>query len=150
MYFGRRYDEAILVFQDLLKLDPVYPRPRYTMGMCYFMKGDARAALEEVSNEPLDWMRESGSAILLHKLGRIDEAAEFRDKLTGINDENYALYQLGQVHAQWGNVNEALRYLNKAHECEDPGLSQLQVDPLLDPIREDPRFVQMLKDLKFS
>jgi tetratricopeptide (TPR) repeat protein len=114
------------------------------------MKGDVQAALEEVANEPLDWMQDSGSAILLHKLGRTDEAAEFRDKLVGINEESYALYQLGQVYAQWGNVDEALHYLNKAHEYEDPGLSQLQVDPLLDPIREDPRFIQMLKDLKFS
>ena len=149
MYFGRRYDEAIAVFKDLLEHDPVYPRPRYTLGMCYFMQGNTEAALAEVAKEPLGWMRDSGSAILLHKLGRFDEAKEHAGKLTKFDDENYALYQLGQINAQWGDVDEALRYLEKAHHYEDPGLSQLLVDPLLDPIREDPRFVQMLVDLKF-
>lgn len=150
LYFGRRYDEAIRVFQDLLRLDPVYPRPRYTMGMCIFMKGDAVRGLEEVANEPLSWMQQSGSAILLHKLGRHAEAEEFMRKLFLENDENYALYQLGQIHAQWGEVDTALMYLNKAHTFEDPGLSQLLVDPLLDPIRKDPRFDQMLIELGFK
>jgi len=149
LYFGRRYDEAIQVFQDLLRLDPVYPRPRYTMGMCMLMKGDAATALEEVANEPLNWMKQSGSAILLHKLGRHTEAEEFAGTLTKTSDENYALYQLGQIYAQWGDVDTALMYLNKAHTFEDPGLSQLLVDPLLDPIREDPRFDQMLIELGF-
>lgn len=150
LYFGRRYDEAIQVFQDLLRLDPDYPRPRYTMGMCMFMKGDAAAALKEVLNEPLSWMQQSGSAILLHKLGRHAEAEEFMRKLFVANDENYALYQLGQIHSQWGDADTALMYLNKAHSFEDPGLSQLLVDPLLDPLREDPRFEQILIELGFK
>lgn len=150
LYFGRRYDEAIKVFQDLLKLDPVYPRPRYTMGMCIFMKGDITSALQEVTNEPLGWMQQSGSAILLHKLGRHAEAERYRRMLFVEGDENYALYQLGQIHAQWGDTDNALMYLNKAHTFEDPGLSQLLVDPLLDPIREDPRFDQMLIELGFK
>lgn len=150
LYFGRRYDEAIKVFQDLLKLDPVYPRPRYTMGMCIFMKGDITSAYQEVTNEPLGWMQQSGSAILLHKLGRHAEAEKYRSMLFVEGDENYALYQLGQIHAQWGDTDTALLYLNKAHTFEDPGLSQLLVDPLLDPIREDPRFDQMLIELGFK
>lgn len=150
LYFGRRYDDAIQVFQDLLRLDPVYPRPRYTMGMCRFMKGDAAAALEDVSSEPLSWMLHSGSAILLHKLGRHAEAEECMRKLFVANDENYALYQLGQIYSQWGDADTALKYLNKARTFEDPGLSQLLVDPLLDPLREDPRFEQMLIELGFK
>jgi len=149
LYFGRRYDEAIEIFGDLLRLDPGYPRPRYTMGMCMFQKGDVKAALEEVSNEPLGWMKQSGSAILLHKLGRRDEAEKFRRMLFVEGDENYALYQLGQIHAQWGEAGAAMMNLQKAHAFHDPGLSQVLVDPLLDPVRENPKFSQMLTELGF-
>jgi len=81
LYFGRCYDEAFQVLQELLTMDPVYPRPRYNMGMCLFMQGDTATALEEVANEPLGWMKQSGSAILLHKLGRHAEAERFRNML---------------------------------------------------------------------
>jgi len=150
LYFGRRYDEAIQVFEDLLRVDPAYPRPRYTMGMCMFQKGDAVTALEEVMNEPLGWMKQSGSAILLHKLGRHGDAERFRKMLFVEGDENYALYQLGQIHAQWGEPGEAMMHLHKAHTFHDPGLSQVLVDPLMDPLRENAEFKQMLIELGFK
>jgi serine/threonine-protein kinase len=149
LYFGRRYDEAIPVFRDLLKLDPKYPRPRYTLAMCLYMKGETQAALEEVRNEPLGWMRRSGSAIVLHKLGRLEEARAARDRLVREDDEEYAIYQQGQIYAQWGQSNRAIECLNKALVLRDPGLSQVCVDPLLDPIRGETGFDTLLKDIGF-
>ena len=149
LYFGRRYDEAIPVFRDLLELDPKYPRPRYTLAMCLYMKGDTEAALEEVRNEPLSWMRHSGSAIVLHKLGRIEEARASRDSLVREDDEEYAIYQQGQIYAQWGQSARAIECLNKARVLHDPGLSQVCVDPLLDPIRDHPEFATLLAEIGF-
>jgi len=149
MYFGRRYDEAIPVFRDVLKLDPVYPRPRYTLGMCLYMKGETQAALAEIRNEPLSWMRHSGSAIVLHRLGRIEEARTSRDLLVREDDEEYAIYQQAQIYAQWGDGDRAIECLNKSRTLRDPGLSQMCVDPLLDPVREHPGFVKLLADVGF-
>jgi len=149
MYFGRRYDEAIAVFRDLLELDPNYPRPRYTLAMCLYMKGETEAALEEVGNEPLSWMRHSGSAIVLHKLGRIDEARASRDSLVREDDEEYAIYQQGQIYAQWGQVERAIECLEKSRVLHDPGLSQVCVDPLLDPIRGEAGFAALLERIDF-
>ena len=143
MYFGRRYEQAIPVFRHVLELDPNYPRPRYTMGMCLFMQGDEASALKEVEQEPLGWMKESGSAILLHRLGRVAEAEATLAGLIRKDNEEFAIYQQGQIHAQWGNVDRAIQCLNRAYDLSDPGLSQILVDPLLDPLRE----VQQFKDL---
>jgi len=145
LYFGRRYDEAIREFRQLLEIDPDFPRPRYTLGMCLFMKGDVEAAYNEVSREPLGWMRLSGSAILLHHLGRRAEAEDHLAQLVRADDEEYAIYQQGQIHAQWGQADRAIQCLHRARELGDPGVSQVLVDPLLDPIRGNPQFKGVLK-----
>jgi len=150
MYFGRRYEEAIPVFRHVLELDPHYPRPRYTMGMCLFMQGDAASALKEVEQEPLAWMKDSGSAILLHRLGRVAEAEATLAGLIREDDEEYAVYQQGQVHAQWGNADKAIAFLNRAYDLNDPGLSQILVDPLLDPIREHQHFKDLVSKIGFE
>jgi hypothetical protein len=41
----------------------------------------------------------------------------------------------------------AFRNLDLAVEYGDPGLSQLHVDPFLDPIRDDPRYIEMVRSL---
>jgi tetratricopeptide (TPR) repeat protein len=48
---------------------------------------------------------------------------------------------------QWGDFEKAFRNLDLAFEYGDPGLCQLYVDPSLDPIREDPRFIEMLRQI---
>jgi TolB-like protein/Flp pilus assembly protein TadD len=150
LYFGRRYDEAIPVFRGVLQMDPLYPRPRYTLGMCLYMKGDFQAALTEVENEPLNWMKYSGSAIVLHRLGRIEDARACLEQLIRKDDEEYAIYQQGQIYAQWGSAAKAIECLNQARRLRDPGLSQLLVDPLLDPIRDHPGFTRLVADIGFA
>lgn len=150
LYFGRRYDEAIPIFRDVLNLDPQYPRPRYTLGMCLYMKGEVAAALKEVENEPLSWMRNSGSAIVLHRLGRTAEAQAYLERLVREDDEEYAIYQQGQIHAQWGNRDRALECLKRARDLNDPGISQILVDPLLDPIRDQAGFIQLAAEMGFA
>jgi len=149
LYFARRYDEAISFLRHALELDPHYPRPRYTMGMCLLMQGDVESALKEVKAEPLDWMRFSGLAILLKKLGRTKKAdAAMASLVEGYRDNG--LYQQAQVHAQWGDYDQSIDALNRAREIGDPGVSQVVVDPLLDPLRGDPRFAELMAAIGFG
>jgi serine/threonine-protein kinase len=149
LYFARRYDEAISFLRHALELDPHYPRPRYTIGMCLLMQGDVESALKEVKAEPLDWMRFSGLAILLKKLGRSKKAdAAMASLVEGYRDNG--LYQQAQVHAQWGDFDQSIDALKRAREIGDPGVSQVVVDPLLDPLRGDPRFAELMAAIGFG
>lgn len=143
LYFARRYNEAIRVFRQVLVLEPSYPRPHYGIAMSLFLQDQSEPALDELQLEPLDWMRFSGLAIVLGRLGRNAEAKENLEKLIEGYAEN-GLYQQAQTHAQWGDSDSALAALNQSREIGDPGTSQLLVDPLLDPIRDDPRFEALL------
>jgi len=43
----------------------------------------------------------------------------------------------------------ALDWLEVANRLKDPGLAWLKVDPLLDPLRKEPRFQQIERKLNF-
>ena len=56
-----------------------------------------------------------------------------------------AAYQLAVINAQWGDADAAFRWLDRAIEARDPGVSYLLGDDLMDPLRGDPRFQQALE-----
>ena len=60
-----------------------------------------------------------------------------------------AAYQYATMYAQWGNRPKALEWLETAWRLRDPGLQELKTDPLMDPLREEPRFLAILRELKF-
>jgi hypothetical protein len=56
-------------------------------------------------------------------------------------------YQLAQIAAQRGELDEAVRWLDVARRVRDPGVVRSGVDQLLDPLRNDPRFKTRLREL---
>ena len=64
-------------------------------------------------------------------------------------DGDTAAYQYAAVYAQWGDTPKALEWLDTAWRLRDPGLIQLKTDPLMDPIRHEPRFQKVMQDLRF-
>ena len=54
------------------------------------------------------------------------------------------------VLAQWGRIDDALQRLDRARKVGDSGLIYVRTDPLLDPIRRDPRFSRFVKQLNAS
>lgn len=47
-----------------------------------------------------------------------------------------------------GDRSKAFQSLEAAIHLHDPGLMQLKTEPLLDPLRQEPRFQSMLRELK--
>jgi adenylate cyclase len=128
-----------------LELDDRAGRVRYHLAMCiYETTGDAERALAIASNEPLGFMYKTSHAILLYELGDADAAQEQMDSMKADYGDS-ASYQYGQVYAQWGDIEKALDWLDKAWEIRDPGLLQAGTDALLDPLRDNPRFVRTLE-----
>jgi hypothetical protein len=53
------------------------------------------------------------------------------------------------IYAQWGDRVKALEWLATAMRLRDPGLVLLKTDPLMDPLRNEPRFQAIERQLKF-
>jgi tetratricopeptide (TPR) repeat protein len=88
-------------------------------------------------------------ALVYHALGRSDEADRaLTDMLT--YDSTEGAYQIAEVYAARGQIDEALTWLERADALHDPGLWILQVDPLLRGLGEQPRFIALKRKLHMS
>lgn len=151
LYFSRRYDEAAPVFRHVLEMEPRYPKPHYFIAMSHYHQGDLDSAWQEIQQEPLDWMRWTGSAVVLWRLGRVEEADASLGKISeGDGLLEFAAIQRADNFAQRGDLEMAMKNLNLAFDYGDPGLAQLLVDPFLDPLRDDPRFMAIMTKLGFE
>jgi hypothetical protein len=52
---------------------------------------------------------------------------------------------LAWAYAGTGNKNQAFAWLEKAYDQHSIGLTALKVDPVYDPLRNDPRFQNLLQ-----
>jgi len=144
LYFSRQFEEAIDAFRQALELDPHYPKPHYFIAMSLHWLGDSESALEEIRLETLQWMKLTAATVILHRLGRSEEAEVHFGKLIELGIEENNFVQQAGIHAQLGQVGRALDCLELAFGQGDPGLTQLYVDPFLDPLRAEPRFEELL------
>ena len=77
--------------------------------------------------------------MIYDKLGRHADAEAELSKLKAAIGDTLA-YQYATIYAQWGNRAKALEWLETALRLQDGGLEDLKTDPLLDPLRQEPRF----------
>jgi TolB-like protein len=147
---ARRYDEALVAYQDGLSLRPKDPLWPASVGQfVYYGLGDfekMRAVCEGVGEARKDF--QDCLALAYHKLGRQADAETALARVKAL-EGNAGAYGYGAIHAQWGNTREALTWLEMALRLRDPQLISLKTDPLLDPLRQEPRFKAIERALKF-
>jgi len=148
LYFGRKNQEAIAAFQDTLALDLEYP-PAYALrGLAYYALGDFEHARASCESKPDYWTSQQCLAITYDKLGRHADAEAMLAKALA-SEGDAAAYQYATIYAQWGNAPKAFEWLETAMRLRDPGLELLKTDPLMDPLRKEPRFQAVMRELKF-
>jgi tetratricopeptide (TPR) repeat protein len=87
-------------------------------------------------------------AVTYDKLGRhLDSQAALAKIQASLGDA--AAYQYAEIYAQWGDAAKALECLGTALRLRDSGLEGLKTDPLLDPLRREPRYQAIERALKF-
>ena len=148
LYFGRQNEEAIGVLRDALALDPEDPESFAFRGITYYALSDLERARASCESKPDDWRNQWCLAITYNKLGRhADAEAELAKMKAELGDA--AAYQYATIYAQWGNVPKALEWLDTALRLRDPGLELLKTDPIMDPLRQEPRFQAVMRELRF-
>ena len=149
LFTARRYADVLRASQELDRKsaenlsDPAVP------GEALVMLGRNSEAQVYFAKLPPDfWARLTGEAIIMARTG--DRAGAER-KLATLQ-QNYrdaASYQYGQIYAQLGDKDRAFANLEHGFAIKDAGLQGLKTDPLLDPIRSDPRFAALLRKMNF-
>ena len=148
-YAASRYPEAIAALRQAQLIEPDLSEVQSHIGMALLMQNKNQEALQAFEVETHKWSKLAGVAIAQNRLGNSGAAKAAMDGLTSDTD-TVSLYQQGQVYAQWGDVENGIRALEQALQLRDAGLLTARVDPMLDPLRQRPRFIDLLKSMGFD
>ncbi len=147
LYATRRDGEAAAAFADVISLDPGFKSAYGERGLSLYGLGDLERARTSCEMKPDHWTGQQCLAVVYDKLKRHADAEAELAKIKVLGDAG--AYQYATIYAQWGNNSKALEWLEMAFRLRDPGLGYLKTDPLMDPIREEPRFQKVMRELSF-
>ncbi|MCA1637579.1 MAG: protein kinase [Acidobacteria bacterium] len=148
LYHARRYDEAIEVLQKTIEMDPNYDSAYVIMGYAYTGKGqfkEAIAAYQEAIR-----LGDKSSSVQIY-LGEAYARNGEREKAQAIlkqmqtTKEYVSPGELAILYGALGDKEAAFASLEKAYAEHDLQLQFLKVDPSFDPLRDDPRFQDLMR-----
>jgi TolB-like protein/Tfp pilus assembly protein PilF/DNA-binding XRE family transcriptional regulator len=152
-HFARQYDQAIEQCWKTSELHPKSFWPAWFFGLAYEQLGQIDRAEEELQVA----VKMSGDvtfaiAALGHLYAVVGKTAQARsifDELTTRASRSYVpAYDIALVCAGLGWKDQALGYLSQARQERSGWMTYINVDPRLDPLREDPRFIDLLHHMR--
>ena len=148
-YAARDFAASIPHAERALAMNARMSRAHAAIGDALLQLGRFADARAEYALEPVEDFRLAGEAIVGHRLGDLAAARAAQARLVkDLGDR--VLYQQAQIHAQWGERDAAIGKLEQARRIGDSGLVYLRNDPLLDPLRDMPRFAGLLESIGFD
>jgi TolB-like protein/Flp pilus assembly protein TadD len=148
LYLAHRYEEARAANAEAISLDPDLLRAYEFSGLTDYQLGNLAGARATCEARPNYWGTQWCLALVYQKLGRQADARAAVVKIQDMQGDTTA-YQYSTIYAQWGDIPKALEWLESAWRLRDPGLSLLKTDALMDPLRKEPRYQTIERDLRF-
>jgi TolB-like protein/Tfp pilus assembly protein PilF len=146
--FARRDQEAAAAFEDVISLEPNYQEAYGLRGLSHYLLGDFNSARLSCQATPDYWASYWCLAMTNDRLGLHADAEAMLTKLqAAYGDAGSVGY--ASIYAQWGNTARALEWLTTAMRQRNPDLVYVKTEPLLDPLRKEPRFQEIERALKF-
>jgi TolB-like protein/Flp pilus assembly protein TadD len=148
LYAARRYEEAAAAQAEAIRVNPAYTVAYAERGLAFYGLGDLESARASCETKRDDWLSQLCLAVVYDRLGRHADAEAELAKVRAAQGDASA-YSYATIYAQWGDRLKALEWLEAAMRVREPSLSGLKNDPLLDPLRKEPRFQAIERQLKF-
>ena len=146
--YSGRWDNAIASARTALALSPGYSAGHYQIGIALLFKGEPQAALEAMQAEKSIWGL-IGLPLAYHSLGLKDESnaalAVLIEKF-----EKGAPYNIAYNLAYRNEIDRAFKWLDKAEEYKDTGLTDILNEQLFSNLHNDPRWLQFLERIGYS
>lgn len=149
-YWARQYDLAQMELQKALELEPSYAPAHGFLARTYLQQEKYADAIRKAELLATLSGRAAYSLPLLAAIyirgGRESEGHALRKELEVLSRDTYVPpASMPWAYATVNEPDRAFAWLEKAFEIRDPSLVRLKVDPMWDPIRDDPRFSDLIR-----
>jgi eukaryotic-like serine/threonine-protein kinase len=146
--FARRYDEAIEAAKKAFELDRDFHGLHVIIGHAYAAKGqypEAIAAYQEAIKRGRDSpVSQISLGVAFAKVGEREKARVILKRLEA-KKVDVSPGALVVLYVALGDREQAFAALERAYVAHDSNLQFLGVNPGLDPLRSDPRFVALMR-----
>ena len=120
------------------------------LGISYLQKGDFEQAIKELqkavklSGGSPEYLADLGYGYA--RAGEKSEALKILDELQEQSKHKYVpQYEMALIYTGLGQKDEAFVYLEKAYDARSGSLFLLKVDPRIDSLRSDRKFLSLLE-----
>jgi len=150
-YMGRQYDRAIDQGQKALQLDPRCYTCRTYVALSEVQKGQFREATQEI--EPVKFPEAAPIDVattvsILALAGETTRATSLEKSLQVQMMQRYVCpYEVATGYTALGKKDDAFKWLQKSYEAHSICLIWLNSEPRFDPLRSDPRFAALVRQV---
>lgn len=151
LFFMRRYDEAVLAGEAVLAAFPDWDRRDlvdHWLALIQYQRGDYDSAREALGRHAGDrsLAMESRRALVEAALGNKGPATEFLDRIENLPEARWDVaLDAALLSWQLGDSVRAFRWLDRGCQARSYELLSLRSNPVLDPLRADPRFGALVR-----
>jgi tetratricopeptide (TPR) repeat protein len=143
---ARRPAESRAEYERVAELNPSSPWAFGGQGLAYLAEGKNAEALAATERESSEFARLVVVAVALWNLDRKAESDAALATLIK-DDADVGAFQIAEVYSGRGDTDQAFAWLDRARRQQDGGLAYFPNDPLLDPLRSDPRWASFQRSM---
>ncbi len=154
LYYSGRYEEAIIQYKKVIEMDENFAPTYFDLAWFYMHKGKEEEAVAMAEkafflNGEKDLAKTFSQA---YKMGGITTLLKgWLQTLQEEGKHGYSSpYRHTVVHLALGDREMALTELENAYKDRSNGIAWIKVDPTLDPLREEKRFIALLEKMKLA
>jgi TolB-like protein len=136
---SKRFAEARAEYARVTELNSSAPWAHAGLGLAYLLQNKFEEAATEAQADAGEWARLLIVSCARWAQKRVQESDAALNELIK-NEAELAAYQIAEAYAYRGNKDKAFEWLDRARRQHDPGLGDLLKDPLLENVRDDPRW----------
>jgi len=151
-FYSGRYDQTIAQARKIVEINPHFPLAHDLIGMACEQKGtygEAAAEYQKYFDLGGGGDAKMHLAHLYALMGRQLEARKLLNEMEHPPSGEFAsAYDIASVYAALGEKAHALDWMDRAYRDRAAMIPLAGVDPLLDPLRTDPRFRALLRRVR--
>jgi TolB-like protein/DNA-binding winged helix-turn-helix (wHTH) protein/Flp pilus assembly protein TadD len=154
-YYSRRYDQAVAQYKKTVELEPRFALAHQGLGRVYAEQKRYDEAIAEFNQAMEISGRRPGLLALLGYAygmsGRKTEAERILHELKSLGERQSVLpFNFTRVYIGLNDQKKAMEWMEKNFKERQYALIILGVEPAYDSLRDEPRFQEMLKELKLD
>lgn len=149
LHSARRYDEASEQLRKTVDMDPNFAEAHFHLGLAYEGLGkydDATSELQKAVELFGDKTMNAWVGRVYARAGRKSQALKvLADVVEMAKRERVPPYAVASLYAALGEKDRAFEWLEKVYQERSSYVVFVNVDPVLDGLRGDPRFAELLR-----